>query len=102
MSMATLLDDATLTDEVAKLDGWVVTTPADQPVLSREFTFDDFAAAMVFVNEVAAIAEDEFHHPDITISYATVGLQITSHEAGGITDQCIAVASRIDGLVSDE
>lgn len=96
--MATLLDDATLTQELSTLDGWIVTTPSDQPVLSREFTFDDFAAAMSFVNQVAEIAEDEFHHPDLTISYNRVGVQMTSHEDGGITDQCVTVASRIDGL----
>ncbi|CAN5874491.1 4a-hydroxytetrahydrobiopterin dehydratase [soil metagenome] len=100
--MATLLDDATLMQELAGLDGWVVLTAADRPVLSKDFTFSDFPAAMDFVNRVAVIAEDEFHHPDITISYNTVGLQITSHEDGGITDKCVTVASRIDKLGETE
>ena len=95
---ATLLDDMTLSQEVAKLDGWTLVTPEATPVLAAERRFDDFAAAMAFTNQVAEVAEELDHHPDITIRYDRVGLQISSHEQGGITDLCITLAERIDQL----
>jgi 4a-hydroxytetrahydrobiopterin dehydratase len=63
--------------------------------LVREWTFKDFAAAMEFVNQVAALAEAAGHHPDIDIRYNRVLLTLVSHDAGGITDRDTAMASRI-------
>ncbi len=96
--MGTLLDDATLTTELGNLDGWVVVTPEGTPVLANDFRFDDFAGSMAFVNRVAEIAEDLDHHPDISISGDTVRLMISSHADGGITDDCVTLAERIDAL----
>jgi 4a-hydroxytetrahydrobiopterin dehydratase len=93
-----LLDDMTLSAELAKLDRWALITPEATPVLTTERRFDDFAAAMAFVDRVAEIAEDLNHHPDITISYDRVGLQISSHEQGGVTDLCVTLAERVDAL----
>jgi 4a-hydroxytetrahydrobiopterin dehydratase len=63
--------------------------------LVREWSFKDFVAAMTFVNHIAAIAEAGGHHPDIDIRYNRVLLALVSHDAGGITERDIAMASRI-------
>ena len=63
--------------------------------LTRLWTFPDFAAAMAFVNRVAAIAEEANHHPDIDIRYNKVTLGLVSHDAGGITKRDVAMASRL-------
>ena len=63
--------------------------------LVREWIFKDFAAAMVFVNRIAAIAETAGHHPDIDIRYNRVLLALVSHDAGGITERDTAMAGRI-------
>jgi 4a-hydroxytetrahydrobiopterin dehydratase len=63
--------------------------------LVREWIFKDFVAAMVFVNQIAAIAETAGHHPDIDIRYNRVLLALVSHDAGGITERDTAMASRI-------
>jgi len=55
--------------------------------LVRSWTFKDFAAAMVFVNQVAQLAEQANHHPDIDIRYNRVRLALVSHDAGGITSR---------------
>jgi pterin-4a-carbinolamine dehydratase len=55
--------------------------------LEREFKFDGFRAAIVFVNGVAELAEREDHHPDIEIHYDKVVLRWWTHSAGGITDR---------------
>ena len=64
--------------------------------LVRDYTFPDFAAAMIFVNKVAALAESTNHHPDIDIRYNQVRLALISHDSGGITKRDIKLATRID------
>jgi 4a-hydroxytetrahydrobiopterin dehydratase len=58
----------------------------------------DFAAAMVWVNRVAALAEQHNHHPDISISYKRVTLRLSTHSAGGITELDLDLARAIDAL----
>jgi 4a-hydroxytetrahydrobiopterin dehydratase len=65
----------------------------------RELTFEDFAAAMAFVNRVAQAAEDANHHPDILVhGWNKVSLSLTNHGAGGLTDADFELAARIDEL----
>jgi 4a-hydroxytetrahydrobiopterin dehydratase len=63
--------------------------------LQREWEFEDFVAAMKFVNRVAEIAEDAGHHPDIDIRYNRVKLGLVTHDAGGITSKDAAMAARL-------
>ena len=65
----------------------------------RDFKFDNFAAAMVFVNAVAQAAEAANHHPDILLhGWNKVRLNITNHSEGGLTEADFALAGTIDGL----
>ena len=65
----------------------------------RDFKFDDFAAAMAFVNRVAEAAEEANHHPDILVhGWNKVRLSVTNHSEGGLTDADFKFASTVDGL----
>jgi 4a-hydroxytetrahydrobiopterin dehydratase len=64
----------------------------------RRYEFPDFAAAMVFVNQVAEQAEKAGHHPDIDIRYNKVRLALVSHDKGGLTKRDMAMAVTIDSL----
>jgi len=66
--------------------------------LEREFTLDGFRAAVNFVNKVADVAERLDHHPDINIRYNKVQLVLSTHKAGGLTDEDFALAAEIDKL----
>jgi 4a-hydroxytetrahydrobiopterin dehydratase len=55
--------------------------------LERTFELDSFLDALDFVNRLGALAEDEDHHPDITISYRKVTVRWWTHTANGITDR---------------
>lgn len=66
--------------------------------IQRTFVFDDFRAAMRFVNEVAEAAEKANHHPDILIRYNKVTLTLTTHDAGGITQNDFSLAQTADDL----
>jgi 4a-hydroxytetrahydrobiopterin dehydratase len=68
--------------------------------LIRDYEFDDFAAAMVFVNQVAEAAEEANHHPDILVhGWNKVRLTLTTHSEGGLTDKDRAMADRIDAIL---
>ena len=63
----------------------------------RDFEFDDFKAAMAFVNRVADVAEEANHHPDIFVhGWNKVRLTLSTHSEGGLTDADHALARRID------
>ena len=65
----------------------------------REWSFEDFARAMAFVNRVAEAAEAVNHHPDISLhGWNKVRLDLSTHSAGGLTDSDFALAAKIDQL----
>jgi 4a-hydroxytetrahydrobiopterin dehydratase len=64
----------------------------------RHYEFPDFAAAMVFVNQVAEKAEQAGHHPDIDIRYNKVRLALVSHDKGGLTKRDMSMAGTIDSI----
>lgn len=66
--------------------------------IRRTRKFADFGDAIVFVNRVAALAEDANHHPDIDIRYSEVTLALSSHDAGGLTKKDFKLAKQVDGL----
>jgi len=92
--MAELLSD----EEIAgRLDGSEWTRDGDEIV--REWKFDDFAAALAFVNRVGEVAEEANHHPDIFVhGWNKVKLSLTNHSAGGLTDLDFQMAGRFDAL----
>lgn len=67
--------------------------------LSRSFKLKDFKEAMVFVNRVAILAEEEQHHPDISVSYNRVNIELTTHAIGGLSENDFIVAAKIDQAV---
>jgi len=66
--------------------------------ISRTFQFKDFPAAIKFVETVAVLAEQAWHHPDIDIRWNKVTLTLTTHDAGGLTEKDFALARQFDQL----
>lgn len=67
-------------------------------LLARGFHFPNFKKTMEFVNKVAAIAEEEQHHPDMTVSYGDVGIELMTHAIGGLSENDFILAAKIDEL----
>ena len=61
--------------------------------------FSTFPIAIRFVVRLASIAEGENHHPEIMISWKRVTLQLTTHDAGGVTRLDISMARLINSLL---
>jgi 4a-hydroxytetrahydrobiopterin dehydratase len=70
----------------------------DGSEITRTVTMGDFAAAIAFVNRVAAEAERLDHHPDIWISWNKVTLRVSTHSAGGLTSLDFDLARAVDGI----
>lgn len=68
-------------------------------MLTRVIEFEEFMEGIDFVNDLAEIADELQHHPDILVQFTRVTLTLTTHEAGGITEADLDLAARIDNLV---
>ena len=77
---------------LARLPGWRKTGST----ITRTFQFKDFPAAIKFVNAVAKLAEQAWHHPDIDIRWNKVTLTLTTHDAGGLTRKDFTLAREFD------
>src|SRR5260221_12051431 len=69
-------------------------------VLTKNFTFNTFANGIEFVNRVAKAADDANHHPDVDIRYTRIVCTLSTHDAGGITQQDLDLAARIEKLAN--
>lgn len=72
----------------------------EEKSLKRRFKFGNFKQAMEFVSKVANLAEEEGHHPDITINYNRVTLELTTHSIGGLSENDFIIASKVEQLIS--
>lgn len=73
--------------------GWRI----DGRRLRKTFQFKDFPQAVEFVNKLKEVAERAKHHPDIcVIAYRRVRVSLTTHDAGGLTEKDVEVASGVE------
>ena len=68
--------------------------------LRREFRFNDFSEAFGFMTRVALLAEQHNHHPEWFNVWNLVRIELSTHDAGGLTGKDIALARAIDALVA--
>jgi 4a-hydroxytetrahydrobiopterin dehydratase len=66
--------------------------------LRRGFRFANFRDAYGFATRVALLAEEQGHHPDMEVGWGRVVVALTTHAAGGLTDNDFIMAARIDRL----
>jgi 4a-hydroxytetrahydrobiopterin dehydratase len=92
--MATKLSDMELFNKLGDLSGWSVVDGK----LHKDYRFDTFVEAFGFMSRVALIAEKLNHHPEFQNVYNQVGIDLVTHELGGISERDIELASRIDRL----
>lgn len=89
-----LLTEEQVAERLTSLDGW--TRQGDS--IEHVQKLADFKAALLYVGAVAYLAESANHHPDITIQWNKVTLTLSTHSAGGLTDNDFALAGRINAL----
>jgi 4a-hydroxytetrahydrobiopterin dehydratase len=65
-------------------------------IIEREYKFPDFKKALAFTNWIGKLADQQGHHPDVFLTYGKVRLQISTHSAGGLTQNDFILASKFD------
>lgn len=94
MPAAPKLSDIEIQRELGTLNGW--TRKGES--LVKTFSFPTFMAGIVFVDRVAVAAEKMDHHPDLDIRYTKISVTLSTHSAGGITGNDVALAREMDRL----
>ncbi|MEG4089353.1 4a-hydroxytetrahydrobiopterin dehydratase [Microcoleus sp. Pol12B4] len=92
--MAELINHTEIQERVSQLSDWTV----EGKQLRCTRLFKDFIEAIAFVNKLVAPSEAAGHHPDIEISYNKVTVNLTTHDAGGLTEKDFALAQEISTL----
>ena len=83
-------------DALRKLDGWSEVSGRD--AISRKFVFKDFNQAFGFMARAALVAEKMDHHPEWFNVYKTVDVTLSTHDAGGVTELDVKLATEMDRL----
>ena len=94
--MARLLDAEEVGRQLEALPGWY----GDVTALHRSYELPDFTTAVRGVDEIALLAEDMDHHPDIDIRWRTLHLTLSTHSAGGTTQLDIELAHQVHAVLT--
>lgn len=94
--MADKLSGADRSKALAGLDGWRETEGRD--AIEKTFTFRNFNEAFGFMTRAALVAEKMDHHPEWSNVYRTVEVLLSTHDAGGLTELDIKLATAMDRI----
>lgn len=80
-----------------KLTGWKLVGGGKR--IRKEWVVKNFMAGIDFFGRVAAVAEEEGHHPDLNLEgYRNMAIEIWTHAIGGLSDNDFILAAKIDRL----
>ncbi len=94
--MGQLLSDDQVRTTLAELDDW----DGDTTAIRRTAVLPSFPAAIEVVRQVADVAEELDHHPDIDIRWRTLHFACSTHSDNGVTGKDAELAARIDTIVA--
>ncbi|MDB4840728.1 4a-hydroxytetrahydrobiopterin dehydratase [Nitrosopumilus sp.] len=89
------LSETEITEELKKIEGWTI----KDNKLHKEFQFDSFNQAFGFMTRAAMEIEKMNHHPEWFNVYNRITVDLTTHDAGGITNNDINLARILNSLV---
>ena len=89
-----LLSDVEIEEKLSGLSGW----ERQGGAIAKSFKREDFVGSVRFVDSLVEPAEEMNHHPDLSVSWDTVTVTISTHSEGGLTANDFELAGRIDAL----
>ena len=95
--MVQKLSDAERKAGLQELKDWQLAQGRD--AIQRSFKFKNFSEAWGFMNRVALLAESQNHHPEWSNVWNRVRIELSTHDAGGLTDNDVKLAHAIDALL---
>ena len=91
------LSDIEIQRALGALPGW----SRKGNTLTRTYQFAEFPAGIDFLRRVADVAEAQAHHPDVDVRYTKLTFNLSTHDAGGITEKDFTLARAVDSLYDD-
>ena len=92
------LTEAEISEHMKRLPEWSL----GEGRIARTFRFDDFVSAFGWMTSAALVAESMNHHPEWKNVWATVEVELSTHDAGGLTELDMKLAARMDGLFAGQ
>ena len=93
----TLTEEA-IHEHLDEVPGWKVEERDGHLELTTTLRFKGFMPGVELTNQIAALAEQEGHHPDLHLAYGSLTVRLWTHAAGGLTDNDFILAAKIDRL----
>ncbi len=83
-----------------KIDNWQL--DLTRKIIFREYFMKNFMAAIKLINGIAALAEEENHHPDLhLVSYRKLRIELSTHALGGLSENDFILAAKINQLPAE-
>ena len=95
MAKESALSESEIRERLKSLSGWAFENGA----IRRTYKTDGWRGSMLVANAIAFICESADHHADLTVTWPSVGVALSTHSAGGITAKDFEVAGMIEALV---
>jgi 4a-hydroxytetrahydrobiopterin dehydratase len=94
--MTMKLNATQIQTHLSSLTGW--TLEADAHAITKTWALPSFDAAVTLFNQIAQLANDQDHHPEVWSSYTQLRVRLWTHDAAGLTDKDFTLAKTIDQL----
>ena len=89
------LNESQIAERLQALPGWYF----EDGWIRRVYKTDGWPTTLMLVNLIGYLAEQAYHHPDLSVSWARVTVKLSTHSAGGITGKDFELARRIEDIV---
>ena len=90
------IDDTKINEHLSKLDNWSLND--EKKMIYKKFKFKNFKQALEFTNKVGKIADQEGHHPDVSIGWGYSIIMLHTHAIKGLSINDFIMAAKIDIL----
>lgn len=92
------LSDQEIEQRLENLDIWGL---LGEDTLATSVEFESYKEACFFAYQVFSVAEEQFHHPKITVEYGKVNIDVKTHEADGLTEKDFEFAEAVQERLGD-
>ena len=85
-----------INEHLSKLDNWLIND--EQKMIYKKFKFKTFKQALNFTNKVGQLADNEGHHPDVSLGWGYSLIMLHTHAIKGLSINDFIMAAKIDNL----
>ena len=89
-----ILNIDSIEKSLMSLEGWIF----ENDIIYKEYTFKNYMDSIRFIQNLAQEAEKNNHHPDMVVGWCKIKVSFTSHDEGGVTKNCIAMATATEKI----